>query len=270
MSNIQAAFQKSREKGQKAFIPFVTAGDPTLEATERFVYALEKAGSTIIEIGIPFSDPIADGPVIQRANIRAIENGVSISKVFDMVAKIRKTTDIPLIFLLYANTIYYYGIQNFFKKCQETGVDGIIVPDIPYEEKEEFNIFAKPCGVHVISLVAPTSKERIKAIAKEASGFLYCVSSMGVTGVRDAIQTDLRSMFEYIDESCSIPTALGFGISNSQQARELKEYADGVIVGSAIVKIIEEYKEEADEKLVAFAKEMVEALQIKLEGTYGY
>lgn len=261
MSNIQAAFQKSKENGQKAFIPFVTAGDPHLEATEKFIYTLDKAGSTVIEIGIPFSDPIADGPVIQRANIRALEKETTIEKVFNMVANIRKTTSVPLVFLLYANTVYYYGIEAFFKKCEETGVDGIIVPDLPLEEKEEFNLFARSCGVDVISLVAPTSKERIKAITKDASGFLYCVSSVGVTGVRDAIQTDLGAMFEYINEYCSIPTALGFGISNSQQAKELKGYADGVIVGSAIVKLIEEYGEGAEEKLEAFAKEMVEALK---------
>ncbi len=257
MSKLQKAFEKAKEKGRKAFIPFVTAGDPHIEDTERFVYALDKAGSDVIEIGIPFSDPIADGPVIQRANIRALDNGVTIDKVFDMVAKIRKTTDVPLVFLLYANTIYYYGIQKFFERCQETEVDGVILPDLPFEEKEEFGIYAKDCGVDIISLVAPTSKERIRDIAKEAGGFLYCVSSMGVTGTRDAIQTDLKAMFEYIDEYCKIPKALGFGIANKEQAKALKDYADGIIVGSAIVKIIEEYGKEAEEPLVRFAEEMI-------------
>jgi len=261
VSNIEAAFKKSKEKGTKAFIPFVTAGDPSLEATERFIHALDVAGSDIIEIGIPFSDPIADGPVIQRANIRAMQNAVTLDKVFDMVARIRKTTKVPLVFLLYANTIYYYGIEAFFKKCQETGIDGIIVPDMPLEEKEEFNVFAKACLVDIIALVAPTSKERIKAITKDATGFLYCVSSMGVTGTRDTIQTDLKAMFEYIDEYCKIPTALGFGISNKEQAKQLKDYADGIIVGSAIVKIIEEYGEEAEGELTYFAEGMVKALK---------
>lgn len=261
MSNIESAFSKSKDKGKKAFIPFVTAGDPSLEATEKFIYALEKAGSDIIEIGIPFSDPIADGPVIQRANIRAMQNDVTIGKVFDMITRIRENTKIPLVFLLYANTIYYYGIEEFFKKCQETGVDGIIVPDLPFEEKEEFDTFAADCEVDVISLVAPTSKERIKEIANKAKGFLYCVSSMGVTGTRDTIQTDLKSMFEYINEYCDIPTALGFGISTKDQVKDLKGYADGVIVGSAIVKLIEEYGEKAEAPLTCFAQEIIDELK---------
>lgn len=261
MSNIRKAFDKAKQEGRKVFIPFVTAGDPNLEATEEFIYALDEAGSDIIEIGIPFSDPIADGPVIQRANIRALENKVTINKVFDSVAKIREKTSVPLVFLLYANIIYYYGIEKFFEKCKETGVDGIIVPDLPFEEKEEFDNAALLGGVDIISLVAPTSKERIKEITKDARGFLYCVSSMGVTGMRDSIQTDLQTMFEYINEYCSIPTALGFGISSPQQAEALKEYADGVIVGSAIVKIIEEYQEEAKVPLISFAEKMQRALK---------
>ncbi|WP_069999593.1 tryptophan synthase subunit alpha [Cellulosilyticum sp. I15G10I2] len=261
MSKIQKAFEKVKQQGRKAFIPFVTAGDPSLEATERFIYTLEQTGSDIIEIGIPFSDPIADGPVIQRANVRALENNVTISRVFDMVTSIRKTTDVPLVFLLYANTIYYYGIESFFKKCQETGIDGVIIPDLPFEEREEFNVFASAQEVDVISLVAPTSKERIKEISKDAAGFLYCVSSMGVTGTRDNIQTDLKAMFETIDEYCNIPTALGFGISSADQAKAIKSYADGVIVGSAIVKIIEEHGEKAEEALTHFAQEMMRALR---------
>lgn len=257
MSNIQKAFQRSKEEGKKAFIPFITAGDPHLEATEAFIYALEEAGSTLIELGIPFSDPVADGPTIQRANIRAMEKGIHIDKVFDMVAKVRKRTSIPLVFLLYANTVYHYGISHFFKRCQETGVDGVIVPDIPFEEKDEFNLVAKDYKVDFISLVAPTSKERIKAISEEATGFLYCVSSLGVTGTRDTIQTDLREMFEHIHSCCTIPTALGFGISTPEQAKALKKYADGIIVGSAMVEIIENYGEKAAEPLKAFAKEMI-------------
>ncbi len=260
MSNLQKAFDKAKQQGRKAFIPFITAGDPTLEATEKFIYALDKAGSDIIEIGIPFSDPIADGPVIQRANIRALKNHVTLTKVFDMVATLRRTTDVPLVFLLYANTIHYYGIERFFEKCQETRIDGIIVPDLPFEEKEEFNVYAADKGVDVISLVAPTSKQRIKEIAAQAKGFLYCVSSMGVTGTRDTIQTDLKSMFETINAYCTIPTALGFGISNKEQAKVLKDHADGVIVGSAIVKLIEAYGEEAEMPLLRFAEELMEAL----------
>lgn len=260
MSNIQKAFYEVKVKGHKAFIPFITAGDPHIEATEDFIYALQEAGSTIIELGIPFSDPVADGPVIQRANLRAMAGGINIHKVFDMIERVRIRTDIPLVFLMYANTIHYYGIDCFFKKCQEVGVDGVIVPDVPLEEKEEFDGYAREMGVDFISLVAPTSKERTHAICKEASGFLYCVSSLGVTGTRKNIETNLGDMFKSIKTYCKIPTALGFGISTPQQALELKDYADGIIVGSEIVKIIEEYGDRSTDRLKVFVSQMIEVL----------
>lgn len=260
MSNIQAAFDMRKAEGRKAFIPFITAGDPDILATEQFIYALEKAGSTIIEIGIPFSDPVADGPVIQRANLRAMEKGIHIDKVFEMVDRIRKNTKVPLVFLMYANTIYHYSIRSFFKRCNELGVDGVIVPDVPIEEKEEFDACAREYEVDFISLVAPTSKERTKEICKDARGFLYCVSSLGVTGTRETIQTDLKEMFEDIRKYSKIPTALGFGISNKEQAALVKDYADGIIVGSGIVKIIEQYRENSAEPIMAFAKDIVEIL----------
>lgn len=260
MSNIQGAFEKKKAEGRKAFIPFITAGDPNIDATEAFIYALEKAGSTIIEIGIPFSDPVADGPVIQRANLRAMEKGIHVDKVFEMLERVKKNTQIPLVFLMYANTIYHYGIMRFFKRCAEVGVDGVIVPDVPMEEKEEFDAFAREYEVDFISLVAPTSKTRTEKICKDAHGFLYCVSSLGVTGTREAIQTDLKEMFEDIKKYSKIPTALGFGISNKEQAILVKDYADGIIVGSGIVKIIEQYGEKSAEPIMAFAKEMVEVL----------
>ena len=260
MSNIEAAFKKQKEEGRKAFIPFITAGDPHLEATEQFIYALEEAGSTIIELGIPFSDPVADGPVIQRANLRAEASGFRIEGVFELVERVREKTGIPLVFLMYANTIYHYGAEAFFNRCKETGVDGIIIPDVPLEEKEEFGHFARAYEVDLIALVAPTSGERIKEICKTASGFLYCVSSLGVTGTRVSIETDLGTFFENIKAHCSIPTALGFGISTKEQAILLKEYADGIIVGSAIVKIIEEYGEVAAPYLTKFAREIVESI----------
>ena len=260
MSNIKSAFEKVKAEGHKAFIPFITAGDPHIGATEEFIYALEKAGSSIIEIGIPFSDPIADGPVIQAANLRAMANGIHINKIFDMVERVRKNTQIPLVYLMYANTIYYYGIQRFFEKCKEVGVDGVIVPDVPIEEKEEFDEFARANGVDFIALVAPTSKERTKEICEKASGFLYCVSSLGVTGTRESIQTNLTDMFTEIKKYTQIPTALGFRISNPEQAQTLKEYTDGIIVGSAMVKVIEQYGEESAEPLMKFAKEFVEVL----------
>lgn len=260
MSNIKAAFDKVKRQGHKAFIPFITAGDPHIEATEEFIYALEKAGSTIIELGVPFSDPVADGPVIQAANIRAMKNGIHIDKIFDMVERVRKNTQIPLVYLMYANTIYHYGIERFFEKCKAVGIDGVIVPDVPIEEKEEFDEYARENGVDFIALVAPTSKDRTKEICEKASGFLYCVSSLGVTGTRESIQTNLTPMFEEIRKYTQIPTALGFGISNKEQAASLKEYADGIIVGSAMVKIIEKYGEESAQPLMKFAREFVEVL----------
>lgn len=258
MSNIGEAFEKAKQRGRKAFIPFITAGDPDLEHTEKFVYALEKVGSDVIEIGIPFTDPIADGPVIQRASLRAKD--ASLDNVLELVRKIRTKTTVPIVFLLYANTVYYYGIEAFFKKAGEVGLDGVIIPDVPFEEKEEFDKYARPNNVDMIALVAPTSKERTKKIAENASGFLYCVSSLGVTGTREEIQTDLNAMMTEINKYTTIPTALGFGISNAEQAAKVKDFADGVIIGSAIVKIIEQYKEESEEPLINFAKEIIAKL----------
>lgn len=260
MSNIQSAIEKRKAEGRKAFIPFITAGDPNIEATESFIYALEKAGSTVIELGIPFSDPVADGPVIQRANLRAMANGIHVGKVFDMIERVRKQTQIPLVFLMYANTIHYYGIDAFFERCRKVGVDGIIIPDVPLEERAEFNEAAKANGVDLIALVAPTSKERTKLICEDATGFLYCVSSLGVTGTRESIRTNLTEMFDEIKKYTKIPTALGFGISNKEQAESLKEYADGIIVGSAMVKIVEAYGANSSEKLYDFAKSIVDVL----------
>lgn len=260
MSNIRAAFDKKKSMGRKAFIPFITAGDPGIEATEEFIYALERAGSDVIEIGVPFSDPTADGPVIQNANIRALEKGTTIQEVFELVEKVRKNTKIPLVFLLYANIVYHYGIEAFFKRCQEVGLDGIILPDVPVEEKEEFANYAVEYDIDLIVLVAPTSHKRTEKILETATGFVYCVSSLGVTGTRSEIQTDLQTMFEEIDKYTNIPTALGFGISNKEQAVMLKDYADGIIVGSAAVKIIEKYGVESAPYLESFAKEIIEAI----------
>lgn len=260
MSKIELAFEKVKAEGRKAFIPFITAGDPHIEATEEFIYALEKAGSTVIELGVPFSDPVADGPVIQEANLRAMANGIHIDKIFNMVERVRKNTQIPLVYLMYANTIHYYGIQRFFEKCKAVGIDGVIVPDVPFEEKEEFDEFARVNEVDFIALVTPTSKDRTKKICEKATGFLYCVSSLGVTGTRESIRTNLNEMFTEIREHTKIPTALGFGISTPEQAAELKEFADGIIVGSAMVNIIEKYGEESVEPLMTFAKSFVEVL----------
>ena len=253
MSNrIAEAFNKG-----KAFIPFITCGDPSLEVTEKLVYAMEEAGADLIELGIPFSDPTAEGPVIQAANVRALSGGVTTDKIFEMVKSIRKHTDIPLVFMTYANVVFSYGTERFVKKAADLGMDGLILPDVPFEEKEEFDPVCRQYGLDFISLIAPTSHERIRMIAREAQGFLYCVSSLGVTGVRSSITTDIGSMVRLVKEEKDIPCAVGFGISTPQQAREMASCADGVIVGSAIVKLCGQYKEDC----VSYVKEYVKSMK---------
>ena len=236
MSKIQKAFE-----GKKAFIPFITCGDPDLETTEQLVYAMERAGASLIELGIPFSDPTAEGPVIQGANLRALSGGVTTDKIFDLVVKIRKNTAIPLVFMTYANVVFSYGTERFIKRAAEIGMDGLILPDVPFEEKEEFDRVCREYGLDLISLIAPTSHDRIRMIAKEASGFVYCVSSLGVTGTRSAITTDIGAMVKLVKEENDIPCAVGFGISTPEQAAKMCQSADGAIVGSAIVKLCEKY-----------------------------
>ena len=205
----------------KAFIPFVTCGDPSLDVTEKIVYAMEEAGADLIELGIPFSDPTAEGPVIQGANLRALSGGVTTDKVFDMVEKIRKNSSIPMVFMTYANVVFSYGIERFCKRAAEVGMDGMILPDVPFEEKEEFASVAEKYGLNLISLIAPTSHERISMIAKEAEGFVYCVSSLGVTGMRSQITTDIGAMVELVKAQKDIPCAVGFGISTPEQAKKM-------------------------------------------------
>ena len=253
MSNrIAEAFNKG-----KAFIPFITCGDPSLEVTEKLVYAMEEAGADLIELGIPFSDPTAEGPVIQAANVRALSGGVTTDKIFEMVQSIRKHTDIPLVFMTYANVVFSYGTERFVKKAADLGMDGLILPDVPFEEKEEFDPVCRQYGLDFISLIAPTSHERIRMIAREAQGFLYCVSSLGVTGVRSSITTDIGGMVRLVKEEKDIPCAVGFGISTPQQAQEMASCADGVIVGSAIVKLCGQYKEDC----VSYVKEYVKSMK---------
>ena len=244
----------------KAFIPFVTCGDPSLDVTEKIVYAMEEAGADLIELGIPFSDPTAEGPVIQGANLRALSGGVTTDKVFDMVEKIRKNSSIPMVFMTYANVVFSYGIERFCKRAAEVGMDGMILPDVPFEEKEEFASVAEKYGLDLISLIAPTSHERISMIAKEAEGFLYCVSSIGVTGTRSEFTTDFDEFFGIIKKNATIPCAVGFGISGPEQAKKMSTYCDGVIVGSAIVKLISKYGEESPEKVYEFTKSLRDAL----------
>lgn len=255
MSRISEIF-----KDQKAFIGFLTAGDPDAERTVEYILEMERAGADLIEIGIPFSDPTAEGTVIQEANIRALSKGMTTNGVFDIVASVRKQSQIPLVFLTYANPVFHYGYEAFFARCEKLGVDGIIIPDMPYEEKGELQPSARAHGVDVISLIAPTSRQRIQMIAREADGFLYVVSSMGVTGVRSEIDTDLASMVAAIREVTKVPCAIGFGIHTPDQAKQMAEVADGVIVGSAIVRIIAEEKEHAHEALFSYVSAMKQAI----------
>jgi tryptophan synthase alpha chain len=244
----------------KAFIPFITAGDPSIEVTEQLVLGMAEAGADLIELGIPFSDPVAEGPVIQEASHRALSGGTSVDKIFDMVKRIRRTCDIPIAFMTYINIVFAYDADRFMKKCQECGVDAIIVPDLPYEERGELMPFCLKHGIFLISMIAPTSKNRIRMIAEEAQGFVYCVSSMGVTGVRHDISDDVREMVRLVKEVNDIPCAIGFGISTPEQASKMAEIADGVIVGSAIVKLIEQYGERCAPHVSEYVRRMKNAV----------
>ena len=243
----------------KAFIPFITAGDPDLESTRSFILAMEKAGADLIEIGIPFSDPIAEGVVIQEADIRALASGTTTDKIFKMVKELREETDMPLVFMGYLNPVFYYGYERFFARCEEVGISGVIIPDLPFEEKDECVDIAAAHGVAVISMIAPTSEDRIMAIAKEARGFLYVVSSMGVTGVRSEIRTDLKSILTAIRAASDIPAGIGFGINTPEQAAQMAQLADGVIVGSAIVRMIAEHGKDSAPFISEYVKQMKEA-----------
>ena len=247
-------------KDGKAFIGFLTAGDPTIEKTVEYVLAMEEAGCDLVEIGIPFSDPVAEGPVIQEANIRALSNNTNTDDVFEAIRQIREKSDVPLVFLTYINPVFYYGYDKFFKRCQELNVCGIISPDLPYDEKDEILEVTQKYGIDIISLIAPTSKERIQMIASEATGFIYVVSSLGVTGMRSEIRTDLKSILEDIKEVTDVPAAVGFGINTPEQAENIAKVADGVIVGSAIVNIIAEHGENAIEPLRNYVKSMKDAI----------
>ncbi len=257
MSNIYKAFEN-----KKAFIAFLTAGDPDFETSVECFKAVARAGADLIEVGIPFSDPIAEGPVIQEADLRALSSGMTTDKVFELVREVRKETDVPMVFMSYINPIYHYGADEFFKKASEVGIDGAIVPDMPYEEKGELDSTAAKYGIDIISMIAPTSEDRIKMIAKEAKGFIYVVSSLGVTGVRTEIKTDLGSMLSNIREVTDVPAAIGFGISTPEQAKKMAAVADGAIVGSAMVRIVAAEGENAPEKLYEYVKSMKEAIDV--------
>ena len=255
MSNIQSAFDHG-----KAFIPFVTCGDPDLETTGAIVRAAAANGADLIELGIPFSDPTAEGPVIQDANLRALSGGVTTDRIFAFVKELRQDVKIPLVFMTYANVVFSYGAERFFTACRDIGIDGLILPDLPYEEKEEFLPLCHQYGVDLISMIAPTSENRIAMIAKEAEGFLYLVSSLGVTGVRSEIKTDLASIAEVVRQNTDIPCAIGFGISTPEQAKKMADLSDGAIVGSAIVKIIAQHGKNAAGPVGEYVKQMKAAM----------
>ena len=244
----------------KAFIPFITCGDPNLETTEQLIVKIAESGADLIELGIPFSDPTAEGPVIQQANIRALSAGTTTDKIFEMVERVNKNVDVPLVFMTYANVVFSYGTERFIKKAYEIGIAGLILPDVPYEEKEEFESVCEKYNIELVSLIAPTSKDRIEMIAKNAKGFIYCVSSLGVTGVRSRFSTNIADVAASIKAVAKVPCAIGFGISTPKQAKEMSKYADGVIVGSAIVKIIEKYAEDAIEPVCDYVKDMKKAI----------
>lgn len=252
MSNVKKAFEN-----KKAFIPFITVGDPDIETTERLVYELEKSGCDLIELGIPFSDPTAEGPTIMAASERALKNGITTDDAFDLVERVRKTTSIPLAFMTYANVIFCYGIERFAKRAESVGIDALILPDVPFEEKGEFDEVFSKHNVDLISMVAPTSMDRTRMIAKEAKGFVYCVSSLGVTGERSTFSSNLETLINTVKESNpNVPCAIGFGISNAEQGKEMAKISDGIIVGSAIVRIVEKYGRDCVEKVGEFASEL--------------
>jgi tryptophan synthase alpha chain len=255
MSRISDAF-----KNGKAFIPFITCGDPDLETTAKVVREMAKNGADIIELGIPFSDPTAEGPVIQEANNRALSGGITTDKIFEFVRKLRKDITLPLIFMTYVNVVFSYGTDKFIKNCAEIGIDGLILPDLPFEEKEEFEPICKQYNIDLIPLIAPTSKNRIEMIAKKASGFVYTVSSLGVTGTRNEITSNINSMIQLVKQNTDLPCAIGFGISTPEQAAKMAAVSDGVIVGSAIIKIIASYGKDAAKPVGDYVKSMKKAI----------
>ena len=256
MSKIKSAFENG-----KAFIPFITCGDPDLDTTAAVVREAVKNGADLIELGIPFSDPTAEGPVIQGANLRALQGGVTTDRIFDFVKELRRDVTVPMVFMTYANVVFSYGAERFISICREIGIDGLILPDLPFEEKDEFQPICRQYGVDLISLIAPTSENRIAMIAKEAEGFLYIVSSLGVTGTRSEIRTDLSAIVDVVRQNTDIPCAIGFGISTPEQAKKMADISDGAIVGSAIIKLLDKYGKDAPKYVGEYVKSMKDAIR---------
>jgi len=256
MNKISNAFEN-----KKAFVAFVTGGDPDVETTENLIIAMATSGVDLIEIGIPFSDPVAEGPVIQEADERALANGCTVDQLFEMVKRVRTKVEIPLLFMTYANPVFAYGKERFMQNCKACGIDGVIVPDLPFEERDELATECQKYGITQISMIAPTSKERIETIAKEAEGFIYCVSSLGVTGMRSEIQSSVAEMVNQVRAVSAVACAVGFGISTPEQARQMSEVSDGIIIGSAIVRLVAEHGRESVEPVKRFVREVKSALE---------
>ena len=257
MTRIARAFQN---ENKKAFVVFLTCGDPDLGTTEQLVYEMADAGVDVIELGIPFSDPMAEGPVIQAANARGCTQGITTDDVMDMVTRIRKTCDIALVYMTYANVVYSYGTERFVARAQEVGIDGLILPDVPLEESEEFCTVCKQYDLDFIPLVAPTSSERVSHIAQSATGFVYCVSSLGVTGVRSEITEDVAALTKLVKDACDTPCAVGFGISSPETAQQMAKISDGAIVGSAVMSIIAKHGKDCIGPVRAYVEEMAQAV----------
>lgn len=260
MNRIDRKFEQLKQEGRKALITFVMAGDPDLDATVDLVLAMEQGGADIVELGVPFSDPVAEGPVIQEASLRSLQNGTTLQKIFEMVKTLRKKTDMPLLLMMYINTIFRFGTERFFDLCVQCGVDGVIVPDLPFEERDEIKDASERAGVYSISIVAPTSHERVKMIAKEAKGFLFCVSTTGVTRMWKEFSTDFQEFFDTINRYSPVPAAVGFGIVTSEQAKMMKGHCDGVVVDSAVVDLVAQHKSEAAEPVKEFVASLRKVL----------
>lgn len=262
MNRIDERFASIRKTGHKALITFITAGDPDINLTYDLVLTMEKAGADIVELGIPYSDPLADGPTIQASSVRALKNGIKISHIMNTVKKIREMSSIPLVYLVYYNSIFKYGIEKFIAEASNVGIDGFIIPDLPIEERKDIIKEADKYGIYLIPLVAPTSKERIKLITQNGKGFVYCVSTTGVTGVRHDIETDIKEYMKTVSQYTNMPKALGFGISGPDMANKFKQYCEGIIVGSAIIEKVAEAHNKTEmlsevEKFVSSLKEVL-------------
>lgn len=260
MNRIDRKFEQLKQEGRKALITFVTAGDPDLDATVDLVLAMEQGGADIVELGVPFSDPVAEGPVIQEASLRSLQNGTTLQKIFETVKTLRQKTDMPLLLMMYINTIFRFGTERFFDLCVQCGVDGVIVPDLPFEERDEIKDASQRTGVYSISLVAPTSHERIQMITNEAKGFLYCVSSTGTIEMGKEISTEYQEFFDTVNRYSPVPASVGFGIATPEQARTIKGYCGGVVVDSAVVDLVAQYQSEAAEPVKEFTASLRRAL----------